>query len=208
MFESSIVDMARGMPLPAATEAVVASHLQVCGACTGRLQRERELTRGFRAIAQQTASRGPAAEMEARLLDAFAHLHRQPSGKRTVSRTWLAAAAALLLVAAAGVWAAATLNRAGRIGTSTADARPAREFLDGFVFLPVAAGLPPLESGLIVRVEVPVSALPKYGVEVISDSSKSRIQADLLVGQDGQPRAIRIVSGDAAAEFTGPRSRP
>lgn len=205
IFEDSIVDIAREVPLPLATEAVLRSHLQICEPCRARLQRERELTRWFQAIAREGANQNPPTEMERRLLDAFASVRQQPR-RSTMSRTWLAAAAAVLIVSAGGVWATATLTRTGRPGAD--DVRAAREFLDGFVFLPVAAGLPPLESGVIVRVEVPVSALPKYGVEVIADTSKTGIQADLLVGQDGQPRAIRFVTGEVSAGSSESRSRP
>ncbi len=66
----------------------------------------------------------------------------------------------------------------------------------GFVPIPSAAGLPEFESGQIVRLGIPVTALPNYGVE-IPPGSVSAIQADLLVGQDGQPRAIRLVNANA-----------
>jgi hypothetical protein len=62
----------------------------------------------------------------------------------------------------------------------------------GFVPIPSAEGLPEFESGQIVRLGIPVTALPNYGVE-IPPGSAAAVQADLLVGQDGQPRAIRLV---------------
>jgi hypothetical protein len=65
-----------------------------------------------------------------------------------------------------------------------------------FVSLPSAAGLPVLESGRIVRVELPVSMLPDYGINVEPDGVTRVVEADVLVGQDGQPRAIRFVSPD------------
>jgi hypothetical protein len=65
---------------------------------------------------------------------------------------------------------------------------------EGFVPLPIAAGLPQFESGEIVRIEIPLMALPAYGVDVPPDAADKPVQADLLVGQDGQPRAIRLVT--------------
>jgi hypothetical protein len=73
-----------------------------------------------------------------------------------------------------------------------------------FVTLPTAVGLPDLESGSVVRIQVPVGALPGYGVNVISNGSKTTVEADVLVGQDGQPRAIRLVT---AAEQMAANSR-
>jgi hypothetical protein len=66
--------------------------------------------------------------------------------------------------------------------------------MEGFVALPTAAGLPALESGRIIRIDLPVASLPAYGVEVIPDAQRPEVEADLLVGQDGQPRAIRLVT--------------
>jgi hypothetical protein len=64
---------------------------------------------------------------------------------------------------------------------------------DGFVALPSAAGLPAFESGEIVRVEVPVTSLPMYGIDIAPDARGPAVEADFLVGQDGQARAIRLV---------------
>jgi hypothetical protein len=63
-----------------------------------------------------------------------------------------------------------------------------------FVVLPDAVGLPPLESGRIVRVEVPVSSLQAFGFAVVPDIGRPLVDADVLVGQDGQPRGIRIIN--------------
>lgn len=68
---------------------------------------------------------------------------------------------------------------------------------EGFVLLPAAAGLPDFESGAIVRMELPVTMLPAYGVDLgpqLVQERDASVEADLLVGQDGQPRAIRLVS--------------
>ena len=63
----------------------------------------------------------------------------------------------------------------------------------GFVALPGAAGLPDFESGQIIRMEIPLTSLPTYGIEIVPDAQRSPVKADLLVGQDGQARAIRLV---------------
>lgn len=53
--------------------------------------------------------------------------------------------------------------------------------------------LVPLESGQIVRVEVPLSALVALGMPVTVESINQSVQADLLLGQDGLARAIRFL---------------
>ncbi len=60
--------------------------------------------------------------------------------------------------------------------------------------LPGAAGLPDFESGQIIRMEIPLTSLPTYGIEILPDAQGAPVAADLLVGQDGQARAIRLVN--------------
>jgi len=71
---------------------------------------------------------------------------------------------------------------------------PARNEVMQFVTLPSAVGMPALESGRIVRVEVPTSMLPSLGFDIGPDTPSALVEADVLVGQDGQARAIRFVS--------------
>jgi len=70
-----------------------------------------------------------------------------------------------------------------------------------FVSIPSAIGLPDLESGTVLRMELPLTALPEYGLQIAPDAMRTSIEADVLVGQDGQPRAIRLVGiPDAMAQ--------
>lgn len=61
-----------------------------------------------------------------------------------------------------------------------------------FVLVPGAAALPRMESGSLVRMDVPVSMLPSLGIAPPA-SSVTRVRADLIVGQDGLTRAVRLV---------------
>ena len=64
----------------------------------------------------------------------------------------------------------------------------------GFVPVPTAAGLPGFESGAIVRMSFPVTALPSFGLDITPTSGDRPVEADVLVGQDGLARAIRLVN--------------
>ena len=64
-----------------------------------------------------------------------------------------------------------------------------------FVPVPGAAALPRLESASIVRFELAVTELPAYGVEIVPGAARRAVEADLLIGQDGYARAIRVVTG-------------
>ena len=75
-----------------------------------------------------------------------------------------------------------------------------------FVRIPSAIGLPELESGTVLRMELPLTALPEYGLDIAPDAVRTSVEADILVGQDGQPRAIRLI-GRPEAVAQDPRSR-
>jgi hypothetical protein len=63
----------------------------------------------------------------------------------------------------------------------------------GFVALPGTAELPAFESGEIIRMEMPVGSLAAYGIDISSGGDRP-VEADILVGQDGFARAIRLVT--------------
>jgi hypothetical protein len=65
---------------------------------------------------------------------------------------------------------------------------------DAFIALPAAASLPTFESGSIVRMDLELSSLAAFGLDISAAGGRSPIQADFLVGQDGEPRAIRVVN--------------
>ena len=67
----------------------------------------------------------------------------------------------------------------------------------GFVDLPWTAGLPAFESGEIVRMDIPVASLPTYGIDISSGAGKAPVEADVLIGQDGFARAIRLVTSSS-----------
>ena len=180
-----------------------------------------------------------ATRIERELLSAFAE-HRAavgtaPSARRPgVWRSWMAAAAALIAVAAsievwrfqAGVTVNSVTKTPSRQGTparpglphvspavvpATPPSMPPRHVASartagerrrivkpaGFVALPGAANLPQFESGTIVRVELAVASLPAYGVDISPAANDQPVEADVLVGQDGQPRAIRLVTSSS-----------
>ena len=78
-------------------------------------------------------------------------------------------------------------SSAGR-GRASVDAAAAADF----VLWPGAAAWPPFESGELVRVTLPLDALPALGVAPPA-AADAVVQADVLVGQDGFARAIRLV---------------
>lgn len=190
----AIVDVGRGQPVGPGSAAAVEAHIQYCASCAAHLARARELSAGLRALAAATSA-GASSDVENRLLAAFAKQHGERSlASRVLRARWLQVAAILVAIVGAVLGWRASAGPAKDHGAKNADGpSPKVIFAEGFVPLPIAAGLPDFESGEIVRVEIPVASLPSYGIEIVPDAKRTPVQADLLVGQDGQARAIRLV---------------
>jgi hypothetical protein len=63
----------------------------------------------------------------------------------------------------------------------------------GFVALPYSQSGVPMESAVVIRVRIRPAELSSMGVAVPAAASTARLQADVLVGQDGVARAVRLV---------------
>ena len=63
-----------------------------------------------------------------------------------------------------------------------------------FVAIPYSLPLEPWERAEVRRVDMPVSALIAAGFPMSMMDPGAHAQADVLVGQDGRARAIRLVS--------------
>ena len=150
-------------------------------------QQERVLIAGLKSLAASTRD-GASARVEQAVLAEMGQLQKPLS----TNRAWLPLAAGLLLATTSGVW----------IARSAPDARPQPAAPWGFVDVPGAAGLPPMESGTIVRVTLPVTALSSYGIAFAPDISTDSVEADLLVAQDGVTRAVRLVNDSTTSRST------
>ena len=63
-------------------------------------------------------------------------------------------------------------------------------------FFPLLDPAPPFERGEILRVNLPASVMRTVGLPVREDRLGDPVQADVLVGEEGLPRAIRFVRTD------------
>jgi hypothetical protein len=138
------------------------------------------------------------AAREAALLRAFERRHSpfRSRHRRGARWLWALAGTTALLVAVVPPDKPSRPTRAAG-GPSSAD-RPAtaagRPFAVGdFIPWPGAAGLPPLESGELVRMDLPVAMLPSLGVAPPS-GHVTAVSADIVIGQDGFARAVRFVA--------------
>ena len=67
------------------------------------------------------------------------------------------------------------------------------ELATDFYPLTYEASLAPLESGRVVRVELPRSALISMGLPMSMERVGGSVRADVLLGDDGLAHAIRFV---------------
>ncbi len=67
------------------------------------------------------------------------------------------------------------------------------EVASDFFPLTYEADMAPMESGQLIRVQMPRSALVSFGLPVNVERADAPVTADLLVGEDGLARAIRFV---------------
>lgn len=112
---------------------------------------------------------------------------------RVNQRRWsYVARVAAVAVIAAGLYLAWTHKRSS---DQEAAVNAPVHHRSGFIALPYAESNVPLEQPVIVRVQVPVSQLGGMGIPFAHVAGEEKVNADLLVGQDGIARAVRLVDG-------------
>ena len=90
-------------------------------------------------------------------------------------------------VAAAAVAGVAIRENAHRTTPAVSETQP-------FIAIPYTLPLDPDEPARIVRMSLPVPALTAAGFSIAVPDTGAQAEADVLVGEDGRPRAIRILS--------------
>jgi hypothetical protein len=93
----------------------------------------------------------------------------------------------------------ASLNRGGVRGSQTqrglaqAASSSSEEVTTDFIPLMQGGRFTQGEGGHLVRVELPRSALERFGLPINAERAGGRVKADVLLGEDGLARAIRFV---------------
>jgi hypothetical protein len=146
------------------------------------MSEEDQLKDQFRVLARAVRQHGSPA-LEDRLRAAFR--------TRVNQRRWkYVARVAAAVVIAAGLYAAWAHKRGSE--QESAVSAPVHH-RSGFIALPYAQSDVPLEQPVIVRVQIPASQLGGMGMPLGHLAAEEKVNADLLVGQDGIARAVRVV---------------
>jgi hypothetical protein len=191
------------------------AHAESCSSCGVLLTDGEALDFALHNLIQQNAGCEAPARVEAALLREFQAVKVAASRRRVRGQlAALGVAAAILLalglgvqhriasqprkatpqeasLATAPVAVASAVAAQQQVAGSEADEE---EYAKEFVPLPYADDPAALEGGAIVRVTLPRSALPSFGLPIRESDGTGRVFADLLVSEDGTPQAIRLVS--------------
>jgi hypothetical protein len=179
--------------LPAEQANMVRDHTTQCDACRSKWVRFANLS-GQIAEMERAEGSYPARQAAlAALLAGIAKAQRGLRMRRMVMRMVSVAAAAVLVAAvmlrpgpapvATGLSPAVSM---GQRLVSSDQALP-----DGYLSLPFADPDLPLDEASVLPVEVSREDLRLIGVQV--DGTAERVQAEIVLGMDGWPRAIRIM---------------
>jgi hypothetical protein len=125
--------------------------------------------------------REAGSSTEQHVLAAFRGHHKR--GRRRAFYAAIAAACLAIVIVSV---------RAHRVARHAAT--PPASITSGFIPLPYAQSDVPLEQAVIVRVDLQPSAWSALNVPAPALTAGAVIRADLLIGQDGVARAVRVVN--------------
>jgi hypothetical protein len=186
------VDLARGVALDAGRRAQVDRHVRECRSCAARLEDERAISAALLSLARSVEEPVTDPDVERTLLAAFDSAWATRPSQVPWNRWRRLAAAALLLLAATLTWTIA--NRlVGSPASAPAASGPAVADLPATEFIPWpgASSLPTFESGQLMRMDLPASVAVSLGLAPPAPQT-GVVRADILVGQDGFARAVRL----------------
>jgi anti-sigma factor RsiW len=187
-FKPDAIDFARGAALDPSRAAALERHLRSCAACASFVERERAMSVALRRLARQRS----VPPMSPRRLNTLLAVFDRPRARsrRATIAVGLSMAASILIVVSLSVG----VKRETPVGSSknvAAALAPPMNAESAFVVLPGATALPRLESGQVIRIEIPESELATVGLWAPAQAGP--VQADVLIGQDGLARAVRLV---------------
>jgi hypothetical protein len=168
-------------------------HLNACPGCSVRWEDQSRLREALQAAKAVASQPRPAARRD-EILREFERMHPR------VSHRWprwaLAAAAMLVLTFGLGrvLWNGA---HPGTPPTPNIASFDDADENNGFVAVPYAPPLAANEMVSVVRTELEPTALARLGI-LVDASYGNEIPAEVEVGEDGLPRAVRVIE---TAEF-------
>lgn len=219
-FERPLMDRARRRPIDAALELEFTKHLKICGDCRGALERQRRLSAAMGLLAAETAHAAAPAAVERAVLSELAAVRVAPQRRFVWQMAGGLLAASLALfwwfasrpadripvaentppvaveahvpIPVARAEAPVMVKPVRKAARPGAKSHPKPE--GPFIAIPYTLPLGPYERADVVRMDMPVAALIAAGVPVGLMDPAARARTDVLIGQDGRARAVRLIS--------------
>jgi hypothetical protein len=196
-------------------------HAAHCELCSERMGDAAALAEASEMMGINAREMQTPARVEASLVSAFRNHHRRVTWRRTLEWASLGASAAVLLIflwTASGrskgqapatpkkdvssqsnmpleAKAASKQDEAQPVGdTVAADTSGSGTYsASDFVPVPFTSAITPDDPGMIVRVQLTRSSLAQLGYPVAETPDEGLILADVLVGEDGWPRGVKLI---------------
>jgi hypothetical protein len=179
LWKPVLFEFARGITTAQTHEAL--SHVHECSDCALMLEQQQDLTEILRSAGAEPDRE--IRDVPANLLAAF-RTNQVQENSRTVS--WLRAAIFVIVMLGGWMW-----YRNHHFETPKANSASYQE--DG-EFIPLQYAENPSNSFQVVRVELGSSDLQQLGFPGVPEWENRPIKADIVVGEDGLPHAIRFVT--------------
>jgi hypothetical protein len=222
-FDEVVHGFVRMELLDVSVREAVLEHSARCELCSQRMADATALAEASEVMGKGARGEQTPAHVEAALLGAFRSHHRRASWRRTLEWASVGAAAAVLLIflwtvrgssrgkssppahkdlsSQSGVPLIAKepvaskqeeLTSAPAAMVSNATVNEAYVASD-FTPVPYTAAITADDPGMIVRVQLTRSSLAQLGYPVAETPDEDLIRADVLVGEDGWPRGVKLI---------------
>ncbi|HEX3746016.1 MAG TPA: hypothetical protein VHW09_18875 [Bryobacteraceae bacterium] len=192
------------------------AHLAECATCAAQWAPHRALAAGLDSLREEWRGVEAPPRVEAGLLAAFRAQSGYQARRSPGPSKWKPALAWAMAAAATIVFALVLIDghppapaRPGTVATPRFTVQPPVEVAagqeadpddesavlgEGFVRLPNAPGIGPNDDYNVVRMELPGSAMIDAGISLSDDRAAGTVLADVALGADGMPRAVRLVT--------------
>jgi hypothetical protein len=178
LWKPVLFDFARGITSAQTDEAL--SHARECTDCALMLDQQQQLTELLRSVAEPNQE---INKVPARLMSAF-RAKQIPKSAKSIS--WIRAA--ILVIVMLGGWMWYRTHHFETPKTTSASHH------DDGEFIPLQYAENPSNSFQVVRVQLGSSDLQQLGFPAPPEWENRSVKADIVVGEDGLPHAIRFVT--------------
>jgi hypothetical protein len=222
-FEEVVHDFVRMEMLDVNEREAVLEHTARCAHCSQRLAAAIALAEASQTAGESASEEQVPPRIEAVLLAAFREHHRRVSWRRAFEWVGVGAAAAVLLaflwttigsskqqqtpvqkkdpISQSGVPLDANASSVPKpdsaaqgASTLAADASEGGTYAaSDFVPVPFAGAVTADDPGMIVRVQLTRASLAQLGYPLAEAPDEELISADVLVGEDGWPRGVKLI---------------